>query len=85
VPLLWSPKLYRPPGDSPFHTGHEATHSCCLLAEVHFVLQGHWELTAAELPSLGSDSSNDLVLHSGNICGLLLALALLGCPNWLLG
>jgi hypothetical protein len=34
---------------------------------------------------LGNDSPSDLVPHSGNIRGLLLALALLGCSDWLLG
>jgi hypothetical protein len=34
---------------------------------------------------LGNDSPSDLVSHSGNICGLLLALELLGCCDWLLG
>jgi hypothetical protein len=34
---------------------------------------------------LGNDSPNDLVPHSGNIRGLLLALELLGFPDWLLG
>jgi hypothetical protein len=37
VPLLGSPGLCRPPCGSPFHTGHEAAHSCCLLAEVHSI------------------------------------------------
>ena len=35
--------------------------------------------------SLGNDSLNGHVPHSGNIRGLLLALELLGCPDWLLG
>jgi hypothetical protein len=30
VPLLRSLELCRPPGGSPFHTGHEAAHDCCL-------------------------------------------------------
>jgi hypothetical protein len=34
---------------------------------------------------LGNDSSSDLVPHNGNIRGLLLALELLGCPDWLQG
>jgi hypothetical protein len=52
---------------------------------VHSVLQGHWELTATELLSLGNESRSDLVPHSGNICDLLLALEWLGCSDWLLG
>jgi hypothetical protein len=48
-------------------------------------LQGHWELTAAEMLSLGNDSPSGLVPHSGNIHGLLLALELLGCSGWSLG
>jgi hypothetical protein len=34
-PLLESPGLCRPPSGSPFHTGHEATHGCCLIAALH--------------------------------------------------
>jgi hypothetical protein len=37
VPLLESPGLCRPPSGSPFHTGHEVAHVCCLLAAVHSV------------------------------------------------
>jgi hypothetical protein len=40
---------------------------------------GHWELAAAELLSLGNDSPNGLVPHSGNMHDFLLALALVGC------
>jgi hypothetical protein len=84
VPLLGSPRLRQSPGGSPFLTGHVATHGCCLLVEVHSVLQGHWELAATELLSLGNNSPSGLVPHNGNICGLLLALQLLGCSGWLL-
>jgi hypothetical protein len=42
-------------------------------------------LAAAELLSLGNDSPNGLVLHSGNMHDLLLVLELLGCSGWLLG
>jgi hypothetical protein len=83
VPLLGSPRLCRPPGGSPFHTGHEVAHGCCLL--VHSVWQGHQELTAAELLSLGNDSPNGLIPHNGNMCDLLLLLELLGSSGWLLG
>ena len=34
---------------------------------------------------MGNDSPNGLVPHSGNNRGLLLALALPGCYDWLLG
>ena len=85
MPRLGSPVLCRPPGGSPFRTGHEATHGCCLLVEMHSVLQGQWELTAAELLSLGNDSPSGLVPHNGNMCDLLLVLELLGCSGWLLG
>jgi hypothetical protein len=34
---------------------------------------------------LGTDSPSGLVPHNGNMCGLLLALELLGCSSWLLG
>ena len=34
---------------------------------------------------MGNDSPNGLVAHSGNMHGLLLALELLGCPDWLQG
>jgi hypothetical protein len=64
VPLLGSLGLCRPPGGSPFHTGHEATHGCCLLVAMHSAWQGHWELVAAELFSLGNDSPSGLVPHS---------------------
>jgi hypothetical protein len=33
---------------------------------------------------LGNDSPSGLVPHSGNIRSLVLALGLLGCPDWLL-
>jgi hypothetical protein len=85
VPLLESLGLCRPPSDSPFHTGHEVAHSCCLLAALHYVWLGHWELAAVELLSLGNDSPNGLVLHSGNMHDFLLALTQLGCSGWLLG
>jgi hypothetical protein len=52
---------------------------------MHSAWQGHWELAAAELLSLGNDSPNGLVPHSGNTHDLLLALDLLGCSSWLLG
>jgi hypothetical protein len=61
VPLLGSPRLCRPPGGSPYRTEHEVVHGCLLLAEMHPVLQGHWELTAAELLSLGNNSPTGLV------------------------
>jgi hypothetical protein len=85
VPLLWSPKLCRPLGGSPFHTGYIVVHGSLLLAEMHSVLLWHWELTAVELLSLGIASSRDLVVHSGNILGLLLALGLSSYSDWLLG
>jgi hypothetical protein len=52
---------------------------------MHSAWQGHWELAAAELPSLGNDLPSGLVPHSGNMRGVLLALELLGCSGWLLG
>jgi hypothetical protein len=85
VPLLGSPELCRPLGGLPFHTRHGVVHSCLLLAEVHSVLLGHWELTTAELLSLGNVTPSGLVPHSGNILGLLLALGLSSCSDWLLG
>jgi hypothetical protein len=42
-------------------------------------------LSAAELLSLGNVMPSGLVPHSGNIHGLLVALELLGCSDWLLG
>jgi hypothetical protein len=84
VSLLGSQGLCRPPGGSPFRIGHETAHSCCLLVEEHFVLQRHWE-AAAELLPLSNDSRSGLFPHNGNICGLLLALELLGCSGWFLG
>ena len=85
VPLLGSPELFRPPGGSPFHIGHRVVRSCLLLAEMHSVLLGHWELTAAEPLSLGNATTNGLVLHSENILGLLLVLGMSSCSDWLLG
>jgi hypothetical protein len=85
VPLLESPGLCRPPSGSPFHTGHKAVHGCCLLTALHSALLGNWELVVAELLSLGNDSSNGLVPHSGNMHDFLLVLALLCCSGWLLG
>jgi hypothetical protein len=85
VPLLGSPGLCRPQGGSPFRTRHEATHGCSLLVATHSTWQGHWELAAAELLSLGNDLPNGLVPHSGNMHVLLLVLELLGCSGWLLG
>jgi hypothetical protein len=52
---------------------------------LHSARLGHWELVAAELLSLGNDSPNGLVPHSGNMHDFLLALELLGCSCWLLG
>jgi hypothetical protein len=52
---------------------------------IAFCLTGHWELAAAELLSLGNDSPNGLVPHSGNMHDFLLELALLDCSGWLLG
>jgi hypothetical protein len=82
---MGSPGLCRPLGGSPFHTGHEAAHSCCLLVVMHSTWQRHWELAAAELHSLGNDLPSGLTPHSGNMRDLLLALELLGCSGWLLG
>jgi hypothetical protein len=42
-------------------------------------------LAAAELFSLGNDSPNGLIPHSGNMHDFLLELALLDCSGWLLG
>jgi hypothetical protein len=56
-----------------------------LLAGVHSVLLGHWELNAVELLSLGNVTPSGLFLHSGNILGLLVALGLSDCSDWLLG
>jgi hypothetical protein len=52
---------------------------------MHSTWQGHWELVAAELLSLGNGLPSGLIPHSGNMHGLLLALELLGCSGWLLG
>jgi hypothetical protein len=59
---------------------HRLLPPCCNA----FAWQGNWELAVAELLSLGNDSPNGLVPHSGNTHGLL-ALELLGCSGWLLG
>jgi hypothetical protein len=49
VPLLGSLKQCRPLGGSPFHNKYGVGRGCLLLGEMHSVLLGHWELTAAEL------------------------------------
>jgi hypothetical protein len=86
VPLLGSPEICRPLGGSPLHNRYTAVHGCLLLVEMHSLLLGHWEqLTTAELLCLGNVSPSDLVLQSGNIIGLLLALELSDCSDWLLG
>jgi hypothetical protein len=56
-----------------------------VLVVVLLVLLRCWKLAVAELLSLGNDSPNGLVPHSGNIHSLLLALALSSCSGWLLG
>jgi hypothetical protein len=53
-----------------------ASRGCLLPAVVHSVLLGHWEPTAVEPSSSGTTSPSGLVLHSGSILFLLLAL---GC------
>jgi hypothetical protein len=85
VPLLGSPELCRPPGGSPFHAENAAVHGCLLLAEMHSIMLGHWELTVAELLSLGNASPSDLILHNVNILYLLLALGPSDYSDWLLG
>jgi hypothetical protein len=52
---------------------------------MHSAWQGHWELATVVLLSLGNDSPNGLVPHSGNMHDLFLALEMLGCSGWLLG
>jgi hypothetical protein len=82
---MGSHELCRPPGGSPFHTEHAAGHSCLPLAGVHSVLLGHWKLTVAEMLSLGNATPSGLVLHNGNILGLLVALGLSDYSDYLLG
>jgi hypothetical protein len=52
---------------------------CCIA----FCLTRDWELVVADLLSLGNDSPNGLVPHSGNTHDFLLVLV--GCSGWLLG
>jgi hypothetical protein len=85
VPLLGSPRLCRPPGGLPFRTRREAAHGCCFLVAVHSTRQGHWELAAAELPSLGNASPSGVVPHNGSMHDLVLELEILGYSSWLLG
>jgi hypothetical protein len=56
-----------------------------VLAVVLLVLLGCWKLAVAELLSSGNESLSDLVPHSGNIHGLLLALGMSGYSDWWLG
>ena len=83
LPHLVHPGLLRPPSGSPFH-GCTHGHDYLLLVEVHLALLGHWGLSAAAPSSLGNASPSGLVLHSGSILCLLLALGLLGCSDSLL-
>jgi hypothetical protein len=55
-----------------------------MLVVVLLILLGCWKLAANELLSSGNESLSDLVPHSGNIHGLLLALGLSDCSGWLL-
>jgi hypothetical protein len=52
---------------------------------VHYVLLGHWELTAVELLCLGNATPSGLVLHNGKILGFLLTMELFDYSDWLLG
>jgi hypothetical protein len=78
---MGSPELCRPLGGSHFHAEHGIIHGCLLLADVHSVVLGHWELTAVELLSLGSTMHNGLVLHNGTSLACCLRW---GCLNVLI-
>jgi hypothetical protein len=69
---------------SPFH-GCRPDHGLLVLAVVLLVLLRCWKLAAAELLSSGKESPSGHVPHSGNIHGLLLALALSSYSDWWLG
>jgi hypothetical protein len=84
LPHLVHPGSLRPPSGSPFH-GCTLGHDYLLPIEVHLALPGHWGWSADAPSSLGNASPSGLVLHSGNILCLLLALGLLGCSDSLLG
>jgi hypothetical protein len=52
---------------------------------VLLVLLGYWLLATTEFPSSDSASPSGFVPHIRSMCGLILALELLGCSGWLLG
>jgi hypothetical protein len=56
---------------------------CSLLG--HILSCWHWELTVAELLSLDNVTPSGIVIHGGNILGLLIALGLSDYSDWLLG
>jgi hypothetical protein len=77
--------LLRPLDGLASHGCSASEHDCLLLAKVHSALLGRWWPAAAEPSSSDNASPNGPALHNGSILGLLLALGLLDCPDWLLG
>ena len=60
--LLVRIRLVKVPSRNPSNTwGVTVVHDFLLLARVHSILQGHWELIATELLSLGNATSSGLV------------------------
>jgi hypothetical protein len=80
-----SPELLQPPSDSVSHDYSAAESGCLLQAETHSALLGHWDLTAAGLPSSDIASPSGLALHSGNMLCFQPELVLPDCSAGLLG
>jgi hypothetical protein len=77
--------LLQPPSDSVFHDYNAAESGCLLQAETRSALLGHWDLTAAGLPSSDIASRHGLALHSGNMLCFQPELVLPDCSAGLLG
>jgi hypothetical protein len=83
LPHLVHPGLLQPPCGSPSH-GCRPGHDLLMLVAVLLFLLGCWKLAPSGVLSSGNAMLSGLVPQSGNILGLLLALGLLSCSNWLL-
>jgi hypothetical protein len=78
-------ELLQPPSGSVFNDYSTAESGCLLQAETHSTLLGHWDLTAAGLPSSDIASPSGLALHSGNMLCFQPELVLPDCSASLLG
>jgi hypothetical protein len=78
-------ELLQPPSGLVSHDYNVAESGCLLQAETHSALLGHWDLTAARLPSSDIASPSGLALHSGNMLCFQPELVLPDCSAGLLG